>query len=111
MNAVESSIAFLFEFSTICGVDRSEWNSETWSLIIHRSVSIDNHETWRVTEAVRESDDLKFYRWACPLSLKKPHLIRVGRGEAGPAASTASASTGVPKGKPRKHGSTERETS
>ena len=34
MNAVESSISFLLEFSTIFGVDRSEWNSETWSLII-----------------------------------------------------------------------------
>ena len=38
MNAVESSILFLLDFVTICGVAQSEWNSQTWSLIDHRSV-------------------------------------------------------------------------
>ena len=38
MNAVESSILFLLDFGTICGVAQSEWNSQTWSLIDHRSV-------------------------------------------------------------------------
>ena len=38
MNAVESSILFLLDFGTICGVAQSEWNSQTWSLIDHPSV-------------------------------------------------------------------------
>ena len=38
MNASSPRSYSLLESSTICGVDRSEWNSETWSLIDHRSV-------------------------------------------------------------------------
>lgn len=48
MNAVESSILFLLDFGTICGVAQSEWNSQTWSLIDHRSVVV-HFETCCVT--------------------------------------------------------------
>ena len=55
MNVVESSILFLLDFGTICGVAQSEWNSQTWSLIIHRSVGAQLHVSSVRAQTVRRS--------------------------------------------------------